>query len=179
MKYCSVLVAFAIAAWLVVHAGAQSPASPEPRPASTMRQLMQGVIFSNANVVFAAQVDDPASVQRDARPSMSTNPLAGLYGGWQAIENSGLALAEAADLMNARGRLCSNDRRVPTQDAEWKSGVTALREAGLKAAEAARARNQDRMIEVAEQLTASCSGCHRMYRTRDNACVASRQGRSE
>ena len=70
--------------------------TPAPRPASTVQQLMQAILFPNANVIFATESDDPATVPRDAKPSASTNPLSGLYGGWQAVENSSLALLESA-----------------------------------------------------------------------------------
>lgn len=146
--------------------------TPEPRPASTMQQLMQSIIFTNANVIFAAERDDPATNRRDDRPSLSTNPPSSLYGGWQAVENSGLALAEAADLLNARGRVCSNGRVVPIQEDDWKTAVAALRDAGIKVAAAARARSQDGMSDVSEQLINACSSCHQVYRTRDNACRA-------
>ncbi len=173
MKSWCVLVVVVVTAWLTVAAGAQARA-PESRPASTMQQLMQAILFPNSNVIFAAQGDDPASIRRDARPSLSTNPLTGLYGGWQAIENSGLALAEAADLLNVRGRVCSNGRPVPTRETTWKAAVEALRESGVKAAAAARARSQGSMGEVAEQLTNACSGCHRVYRVRESPCAPSR-----
>lgn len=151
----------------------QAP-EPDARPASTMQQLMQAVVFPNANVVFAVQLEDPAAMVRDARPSTATNPLTGLYGGWQAVENSGLALAEAADLMTRRGRLCSNGRPVPTLEPEWVAAVRAMRDAGLAVATAARAKNQERVGELADAVTESCSGCHRVYRVRGNSCVAAR-----
>ena len=173
MKYVCVLVLLVVTAGLGVHSGAHAQTS-ESRPPSTMQQLMQGIVFPNANVIFAAQTVDPASIQRDAQPSLSTNALTGLYGGWQAIENSGLALAEAADLLNARGRVCSNGRPVPVGEADWKAAVAALRESGFEVAGAARARSQDRMGDVTEGLTNACSGCHRIYRVRGNACMSMR-----
>ncbi len=187
MKYWCVPISLALAGFLTVRAGAQVPAqvppappllaptqSVTPRPALTMQQLMRAIIFPNANVVFAAQLTDPASIARDARPSMSTDPLTGLYGGWQAIENSGLALADAADLLNTRGRVCADGRPVPIEDAAWKSAVEGLRESALIVAAAARARNQASVGELSEQLTNTCSGCHRAYRVRESPCVAAR-----
>jgi hypothetical protein len=78
---------------------------------------------------FLTESDDPAAVPRDAKPSTSTNPLAGLYGGWQAVENSSLALLESADLLNLRGRVCANGRPVPVDESQWKAAVEAMREA--------------------------------------------------
>ncbi len=172
MKFwCGLMSVILVGVAMCVGARAQAP---EPRPVSTMQQLMQAIVFTNANVIFAAERDDPATIARDARPSLSTNPPSGLYGGWQAVENSGLALADAAELLNARNRVCSNGRAVPIDDARWKAAVAALRDAGIKVAAAARARSQDGMSAVSEQLINSCSSCHQAYRMRDNPCVAAR-----
>jgi hypothetical protein len=167
---CAAMTVIVLTLWFATAAAGQAQA-PEPRPASTMQQLMQATIFVNANVVFAAQRDDPATIVRDARPSLSTNPLTGLYGGWQAIENSGLALVDAADLLNVRGRVCSNGRPVPVQEVDWKTAVQTLRESGMAVAAVARARSLDRMDEISDQLTEACSACHRIYRVRDNLWV--------
>ena len=158
---------------VVIMAGAvarvESQAQPR-RPASTVQQLMQAILFPNANVIFAAQGDDPASLPRDAKPSASTNPLTGLYGGWQAVENSSLALLESADLMDVRGRACANGVLVPVDESQWKTAVEAMREAALATAAAARARSQEQIIEATGQLAESCSGCHRIYRRAQKHC---------
>lgn len=172
MKVWLGCVSFLVAG-LAMYLGVRTRAQ-EPRPASTMQQLMQSIVFTNANVIFAAERDDPATIGRDARPSLSTNPPTGLYGGWQAVENSALALADAAELLSSRGRVCSNGRPVPVDEADWKAAVATLREAGTKVAAAARGRSQEGMAEVSEQLINTCSACHRVYRTRDNVCVAVR-----
>lgn len=172
----SVLIALWLAAGAASQAQVQAPVqatASTPRPASTVQQVMQAILFPNANVIFSVQRDDPAVVARDARPSASTNALTGLYGGWQAIENSGLAVAEAADLLNVGGRVCANGTSVPVLEADWKSAVRAMRESGMAVAAAARARSQDRVSELTEQLTTTCSNCHRVYRARGNACVNS------
>jgi hypothetical protein len=146
--------------------------APETRPPSTMQQVMQAILFPNANVVFAGQANDPAGFPRDARANAATNPLTGMYGGWQAVENSGLALAESAALLSVAGRSCANGRSVPVAEARWKGAVTALREASLAVATAARARDRERLDAAAEQLIESCGSCHRAYRIRDNQCAA-------
>src|SRR5512138_1194519 len=74
----------------------------------TLLQVMRGILFPNSNVLFSAQTMDPASVKKDADPTSSVNPLAGAYGGWEAIENSGIAMAEAANLLTIPGRVCGN-----------------------------------------------------------------------
>lgn len=145
--------------------------APPKRPASTVQQLMQAILFPNANLIFAAEGDDPAAVPRDAKPSASTNPLTGLYGGWQAVENSSLALIESADLLNVSGRTCADGAPVPVEESQWKAEVEALRVAARATAAAARARSQTQISETAGQLNDSCTSCHRIYRRAQNHCV--------
>ena len=142
------------------------------KPAANMDQLMRAIMFHHSNVIFAAQGDDPAQVKQDADPSISVNPLASVYGGWQAIENSGLALADTAALLNVPGRVCSNGKAVPVQNADWKMFVQEMRDAGIAAAAAARAKNQDQIVDVADKITTSCSNCHQVYRDRPGGAAS-------
>src|SRR6185503_11136709 len=73
-------------------AGAGNEASP---PVATFNQIMRGILFPLGNTVFYAQADDPAALPRDPMPSASTNSLTGIFGGWQAVENSALGLVDA------------------------------------------------------------------------------------
>src|SRR5207249_2087574 len=121
-------------------------ASPAPRavpsaarPPATVNQLMRGILFPNSNVVFFAQSEDPAKVTPDAQGSRSTNPLASPFGKWEAVENSSLALAEAADLLMTPGRRCSNGRQAPVADPEWSQFVQEMRTVSAAAYKAAQA----------------------------------------
>ena len=167
-RWC-VLVAVVSMAGVMARVETQAQ-TEAPRPASTVQQLMQAILFPNANVIFSAESDDPAAVRRDTRPSASTNPLSGLYGGWQAVENSSLALLESADLLNLNGRVCANGKPVPVDESQWKAAVQAMRESALATAAAARARSQEQISKADEQLADSCSGCHRIYRRAENHC---------
>jgi hypothetical protein len=130
----------------------------------TVNQLMHGILFPAANTVFYAQADDPAAVPRDPMPSSSTNALSGLYGGWQAVENSALALAESADLLLIPGRMCENGEVVDVADADWVRFVADYREKSLAAYEAALTKNQDTMVDASGYLSEACLACHRVYR---------------
>jgi cytochrome c553 len=157
----------AMAVVVVVALGAaQAPArrSPAAQAASNLNQLMRAVLFVNSNVVFAAQATDPATVKPDAESSTSTNPLTGLYGGWQAVENSSLALVEAANLLILPGRFCENGKPVPTANADWTRFVDGLRAAGMASYKAARSKNQDAMLEAADGIVTACGNCHEVYR---------------
>jgi hypothetical protein len=151
------------------------PATADQQPHADLNQLMRGALYPAANVVFAAQVDDPEAVKKAflGDPSMSTDPLNAAFGGWVAVENAALTLAESANLMAIPGRNCANGVPVPVKDAAWAAFVQQLRDGGMKAYQAARAKDQDRMIEASDAVNASCEGCHRRWRnprTRADRC---------
>ena len=141
----------------------QTAAFPPSTP-GTVNQLMRGLYFPASNVVFAGQTDDPASIPRDLRGSVSTDLLRSVFGGWEAVENSALVIAEATPLLLLPGRTCSNGRMAPVADTEWTRYANDTREAALVSARAARAKDQERLIEATDQLSMSCSNCHRAYR---------------
>ena len=148
---------------------AQSPPTDPPQQVhANLNQVMRGVLYPAANVVFSAQADNPAEVKfiPGHDPNMSTDPLTSSFGGWQAIENAALALAESANLLSIAGRKCSNGVPVPTTDPGWGMFLQQLRDASMAAYKAAQAKDQDKMIELADTVNASCSGCHRKWRDR-------------
>ena len=100
---------------------AQSTPRAATAPAANLNQLMRGLFFPHSNVIFAGQAQNPADVKWAQIPSASSDPLTGVFGNWEAVENSSLILIEAADLLMTPGRKCSNGRDVPIGDAEWGS----------------------------------------------------------
>jgi len=165
---CVALVAgaavIAVACSRVQAPPAASAAAPQSQVHGNLRQLMRGILFENSNVVFFAQGADPTTVPQDADPSSSVNPLASLYGGWEAIEDSGLALAEAANLLTIPGRTCANGKPVPVQNADWQRFVQGLRDAGMAAYKAGQAKDMDKVLDAAGTVTSACSDCHDVYR---------------
>lgn len=161
-----------VALGLGLPAQTDSKGGGPPKPATAMQvqsdlnQLMRAVLYPASNVVFSAQTDNPADVKfvpgRD--PSMATDPLVSTFGGWQAVENAGLALAESANLLLIPGRNCANGLPVPMNNPDWSKFVQELRDAGMRAYNAAQTKNQDRMVEAADTLSAACAGCHRKWR---------------
>lgn len=154
--YRAVVAAPSQAGAVTAGAGARNPAN--------VQQLMRGVLFPNSNVVFAAQGDDPATVKPDAKPSAATDPLASVFGGWEAVANSALALTESATLLEV-ARPCSTGTSAPIEAAAWKAGLAELRAAGLVAWKAAQAKSQDAILEATDRLAAACATCHQKYRT--------------
>ena len=183
MKDRTRLAAAALVVGVALLAACSAPPAPPPSagaPAQTppqgaasrppsqvhgdLRQVMRGTLFPNSNVVFLAQGTDPATVPKDADGTTSVNPLAGVYGGWEAIENSSIALAEAANLLAIPGRTCANGKPVPVQNADWQRFVQGLRDAGMASYKAAQSKNMDKMLDAADTLTNACSDCHDVYR---------------
>ena len=151
---------------------ASKGAEPSKPTATTMQvqtdlnRLMRGVLYPASNVVFSAQTDNPGDVKfvpgRD--PSLATDPLTSTFGGWQAVENAALALTESANLLLIPGRNCANGLPVPMNNPDWSKFVQELRDAGMKAYQAALSKDQDKMVEAADTLSAACAGCHRKWR---------------
>lgn len=144
-------------------AAQSTPAAPPP---ATVNQIMRGLFFPHSNVVFATQRIDPAKVKWASEPSAATDPLTGVFGSWEAVENSALVLTESADLLMTPGRKCSNGNNMPLSQPDWVRFVNNLRAAGMVAYKAAQTKDQDKMIEASEVLNTSCAECHNKYRAR-------------
>ncbi len=121
-------------------------------------------MYPASNIVFAAQSDNPNDIKPAQTPSSATDLLTSTYGKWQAVENSALAIAEAANLLELPGRKCSNGRDVPLRNKDWSQFVQQLREAGMTAYKAAQTKNTDNIVTAADPLTMACSNCHEKYR---------------
>lgn len=148
---------------------ASAQASAKIQPDGNLLQVMRAILFTNSNVIFFAQSHDPAAIKRQADPTNATDPFAGSYGGWEAVENSSIALAEAANLLTVPGRMCSNGKPVPVQNADWIKFVQGLREAGMAAYKAAKTKSQDNIVDVSDTVTTACSNCHDVYREKTAA----------
>ena len=155
---------------------AQTPSMDlAPQVHANLNQLMRGVLYPAANVVFFAQADNPAEVKfvPGHDPGMSTDPLTSTFGGWVAVENAALALAESVNLLSISGRRCANGVPVPTKDPAWATFVQQVRDVSMEAYKAAQAKDQDKIIDLSGRLSASCAGCHRKWRDRrtpENRC---------
>ena len=143
-------------------------AAPTTQVYANLGQLMKGILFPSSNVIFAAQSENPNDVPPAKDPATATNPLASSYGKWEAVENAGLALAEAANLLIIPGRKCSNGLSVPMQNADWAMLIQGLREAGMTVYKAAQSKNQDNILMAADTMTTACANCHDKYREKAN-----------
>lgn len=148
--------------------GADAP--PPVAATATVNQLMRSTLFPNSNVIFFAQSNDPAAVARADDPATATNPLASAYGGWEAVENSALALNEMARLFEVP-RQCANGNAAPIDHAIWRQALGELREAGRISYEAAQAKDQDKILDAADKMVTACSTCHDKFRENEPRCT--------
>ena len=139
--------------------GAAAPAKLD----ANMAQLMRGVLYPASNVIFAAQ-DDLNKQPKVADAATSPNPLTSTYGGWTAVENAGLAIAEASRLLAIQGRMCSSGHPAPVARADWIKFTANLRKAGLAAYDAAKKKSTDAMVDVSGTVSDACQACHDVYR---------------
>ena len=152
-----------VAAQAPARGSAPARAAAPSKPDANMLQLMRGTLYPASNVLFAAQ-DDLSKQPAVADAATSPNPLTSTYGGWTAVENAGLAIAEASRLISLPGRMCSNGRPAPVGRADWAKFTADLRKAGLAAYQAAKKKDKDAMVDVAGTVSDACSACHDVYR---------------
>ena len=153
----------------------QAPAPPSGPAAAAagqvhgnLVQVMRGILYPASNVVFASQDVNPADVKpADPDPATSPNPLTSAYGQWQAVENAGIALSEAANLLTIP-RKCMNGKDAPVQNEDWRMWVQGLRDAGMTVYKAAQSKNQDNILAAAYTMTTACANCHDKYREKEN-----------
>ena len=153
---------FLMCAGLALSMGTVSAQAPAKLDAN-MAQLMRGILYPASNVLFAAQ-EDLNKQPKPADASTSPNPLTSTYGGWVAVENAGLALAEASRLLTIPGRMCSSGHVAPVARADWIKFTAGLRKAGLEAYAAAKKKSTDAMSDVSGNVSDACQACHEIYR---------------
>jgi hypothetical protein len=165
------LSALSLVVLLVVVVGCSPAAPPAPAAAApqvkaNLNQVMRGILFPNSNIIFDAQDTDPGAPPAPA--AAGSNPYAGTYGGWEAVENASMALAEAANLISLPGRVCQNNKPVPLDDPVYQKGLAALREVAQLSYDTAKARkyDADAMLNVADKVTQACATCHDVFRDR-------------
>jgi hypothetical protein len=171
MSRVTVIVAFAVMAVSCSKASEPDPAPAAfaPQPYANLAQVMRGIPFTFSNIVFDAQAKDPGAPRAAAEVTAgATETFKNVYGGWQEVENSALALAEAANLVMIPGRLCENGKAVPVDEATYRKAAEGLAAAGRAAYTAAQSKSVDAMLEVSETVSLACANCHEPYRDFDD-----------
>jgi hypothetical protein len=165
MRRFSVLIGLL---FLVDVAAAQAPA---PQPYGSLAQIMRGILFPNANILFDVQSNDPAAPKKAETGGGATATFSNIYTGWQTVENSALALAESATLINIPGRLCDNGRPVPLTRPDWQKFSQELVTASRAMYKAAQSKNRELASDTTNDVAAACENCHSVYREKNPRCV--------
>jgi mono/diheme cytochrome c family protein len=153
-----------------------SPAGEEPartaavyQPAGNLNQLMRGIFFPNANLIFTVQELDAAKLP----PQPPANKPGGLtifewglqvYTGWPVVENAAAALADASTIMMLPGLRCENGRLAPNTEPDWIRFTDQMIAVAKRTYRLAQTRNQEAVSEFTTDLSNACNACHGVYR---------------
>jgi hypothetical protein len=171
MRFLSVFLGLLLLAPLA--AQAPSPGTPSRQPAArpvvkpdgTLAQLMRGIMFPNANIIFDVQTNDPGVEKKLGEAgggALAT--FANIYTGWDVVQSAAIVLEEAPDLILKSGRLCTNGKPVPLGQADFRKYAEGLREVARVVLKAAEEKNQEKVSDLTNQLVEACLNCHRVYR---------------
>jgi Cytochrome C' len=151
-------------------AAAKAAAPAVPKPTGTLAQVMRGIYFPNANLVFDVQQHDPGAPKAKTQSSgSSTDTYSAAYSGWEIVENAAVALSDGVDLILKPGRACQNGKPVPVSQPDFQKFAREMREAGRVALQAARTRNQEKVSDATNNIADACSNCHEVYRDKGPA----------
>ncbi len=148
-------------------AASQAPAFP---PLGNLNQVMRGILFPSSNIIFNVQTNDPGAAAKPGQAGAGAKPFswtdwgAGIYTGWQVVDNAAVVIADSASLMLTPGRRCENGRPVPVDRPDWIKFTLDLAEAGRVAYRASQTRNQEAVSDATNQLADACFQCHSVYR---------------
>ena len=147
-------------------APAVAAAGSLPPPEGNLAELMRGLAFPNANIIFNLQLKDPGEQPRIEVAQPFDYPQWGstIYPGWLAVDQATIALTETAPLLLTPGRRCQNGKFAPVDQADWKQAVADLVAVGQLAHEASRARDVEAFVDISDRLNEACDSCHRVYR---------------
>jgi hypothetical protein len=128
--------------------------SPEPDSSSTLlpvgnlQELMAHVVDPAADVYWAAvgTIVDKDGVH-EIYPTTDEE--------WEAVSNAAFTIAESGNLMMIEGRAIDQGAYVTMSQ--------QLIEVGLRALEAADARNLDAVFDMGAEVYYVCSNCHAVY----------------
>ena len=119
---------------------AQAPADvPALKSVGTMSELMLDLIFPTSNEIFYVGRNEK-KVEKD----------------WFDLRQNALTLAESANILMA-------DNRARDKD-QWMKDANLLREVGIKAYKAAKAKDLPAMEALNDELYEACQSCHVHYR---------------
>lgn len=165
----------AVAAFVAVGCNkAPEPAAPAaaaftPTAHGSLKQLMRAIPFPASNIIFDMQSNDPGKPAKAGDTSGNASAQYGgiaEYAGWNAVENAGVALQEASNLIMIPGRKCGNGQAVPNDQADFKQWAADLATVGAEVTAFAQKKtyNEDAIIDLTGKVSDACQHCHDKYR---------------
>ena len=149
------------------------------QPLGNLAQIMRGVFFPSSNLIFNVQSHDPGAQRKGTPPANPTAGAfswvdwgAGIYAGWDLVDNAAVVLADAAPMMLIPGLRCENGRPVPMNEPEWIKFTQEMIEAARIAYKASQTRNQETVSDATGTLADACMHCHEVYRDKRRPNVA-------
>jgi len=119
---------------------ANAASSGNPQTVGTMSDVMVSMVYPAANnILLAAYRGGP---QNDKE--------------WLALQRSAVMLAESGNVLTMRGPAGGQG--------DWAKDAKMLADAGAAAYKAARAKDTNALMAVAQPLNAACTTCHKQYR---------------
>ena len=120
-------------------AGQAAAPKPTQSPIGTMSDLMVKIIYPASDAIFYITTRTPSN---DAE--------------WTELQGKALMVAESANLLMMPAHMRDEDR--------WLVDAKLMRDAGLAAFRAAKAKDADALADLNDQLYQSCVTCHTHYR---------------
>lgn len=149
MRVAALATGFALLGGVLVGACADSADAPPFVAAADSRQLMLSVLEPAAEVYW-----DAVGFIWDMEGTYEIEPRTAEE--WEAVENAAWVLAESGNLLLLGERV---------QGDHWVAMSRSMIDIGLRAVEAAQARDADRVFEVGGDVYLVCTGCHAVYAT--------------
>jgi len=125
---------------------AQAP-SYTPKPFGNLKQVMRSVALPNSDIIFAVQENLP-------KTDMD----------WQKVINAAVAIEELENLIMIPGRIRSDGKPVPVQNADYAKYAAALAPAGAECLKASLKKSKDAVGNCTDTLSEACDNCHKVYR---------------
>jgi hypothetical protein len=119
---------------------ANSAGSGNPQPVGTMSEIMTSMVYPPANNILLAAYRGGAQDDKE----------------WLAIQRSAVLLAESGNVLMMRGPAGGQS--------DWAKDAKLLSDVGAAAYKAARAKDANALMGVAQPLNAACTTCHKQYR---------------
>jgi hypothetical protein len=124
------------------------PQPPPFKPVADVKQLMQGAIDPNADIIWEATGTIVSKAGTENRRPKNQEQ-------WDAVRNSAIVLTEAGNLLMMAPRAKDGDM--------WMKRSQEMIDTGLAAWKAAEARNVDQLFTVGGDIYDACSHCHQDY----------------